>query len=63
MRVILRSLYALGDYAKRFKLVKIYANENLPVYNKWRNLTSYLQDDSVPKHLEILKLHENLEKH
>jgi hypothetical protein len=63
MRIILRSLFALGNYAKRFKKVKIYANEKLPVYNKWKNLLPYVETGDIPEQIEILKLNESLEKY
>jgi hypothetical protein len=63
MRIVLRSLFALGDYAKRFKMVKIYANEKLPVYNKWKNLLPCVETGHIPEHLEILKLHDSLAKY
>jgi hypothetical protein len=60
MRIILRSLHALGDYAKGFKQVKIYANEKTIVYKKWSNVLNFVDENDRPSDLHLLKLHELL---
>jgi hypothetical protein len=56
MRIILRSLAALGDYAKRFSKTIIYANDKNKTYTRWCRLVDYVEDNHKPKDLEIRKL-------
>jgi hypothetical protein len=58
MRIILRSLMALGDYAKRFNKTIIYANDKNKTYTRWCRLVPYVEDNHKPKILEIRKLSE-----